>query len=720
MGILNLPPETILTGCRKNVFALIVLSIIILAIYSNTFHDSWHFDDEPNILKNPPLHLTSFTWDEIKKTFFALPKHPGMLYRPISCLSLALNYYFSKEKVFSYHLVNLIIHYITAVFLFLFIQNSLNLPLIKAKYRNHSYSLALLASLFWASNPIQTQAITYIVQRMASMAGMFYIASMYFYLKGKIVEKPQLKILFFSFCAIAGLMAIGSKENAFMLPISIYLFDLFLIQGISKETLKKNFKIILIIILSTIFIGLLYYFISQKSLSFLHRYETRAFTLEERLLSQPWIIVFYLSLIFYSVPMRLSVEHDISISKTLLEPPTTLLSILLIIGILILALSLSRRRPFIAFGVIFFFLNHLIEASFLPLELIFEHRNYIPSMLIFVPVAILLVNAIDYYSSKKLLQIIIIIFIVSVIVGQGHSTFIRNFLWKTEESLWMDATEKAPDLWRPWHNLGKFYADYNMRKEALTNYRIALSKRCNINPKDKHLTFYNMGLEYHKMGEKDKALFYYLKSEEIYPPLANAHNNKAIILAEKGLVEDAIYEFSEAIRYDNNLPHAFSNLGFLLLKIGRIEEAITQLERALTLQPHDTATLLRLGYAYKQKGLYGKAFMLFKRVQKLDPQNPKVLLYISEIYSRSGMNLQADKALEQFIERARDADLQSLVQEITEKEEKFDRIQVDKEVLMKLLAKVYLKKASLISSIRPYLDEKDLHIGGGEVHPETQ
>jgi len=254
MGILNLQPEANISSCRKYVFAFIALSIIILTTYSNTFHSSWHLDDE-KILKNQSLHLSTFTWNDIKKTFFAHTQKTGVLYRPISCFSLALNYYFSKDKVFSYHLVNLIIHYITAVFLFLFIYTTLSLPLIETKYRDHSFSIALLASVFWASNPIQTQAVTYIIQRMASMAGMFYIISMYFYLKGRKAGIPRKKIIFFSLCAIAGLLAMGSKENAFMLPVSIYLFDLFLIQGLTKEALKKNVKPASLIIFLIICIG---------------------------------------------------------------------------------------------------------------------------------------------------------------------------------------------------------------------------------------------------------------------------------------------------------------------------------------------------------------------------------------------------------------------------------------------------------------------------------
>jgi len=706
MGILNLQPEANLSSCRKNVFAFVVLSIIILATYSNTFHASWHFDDKSNILKNEPLHLSDLSWHNIKKTFFASIDGSGRMYRPVACLSLAINYYFGKTNVFGYHLVNISIHFLASLFLFLFIYETLRLPLLEAKYGPNAYFIASLAAVLWAVNPIQTQAVTYIVQRMASMAGMFYVICMYFYLKGRTEKRAELRIIFFGLCLATGILGMGCKENAFMLPASIYLFDLFLIQGLTKETLKKNVKAASIIILLIICMGIAYYFLSHKDIPILSLYKERAFTLKERLLSEPRIILFYLTLIFYSVPTRLSLAHDIAISKTLFDPPTTLFAILFIVFILLAALYISKTRPFVAFGVLFFFLNHLIESSFIPLELVFEHRNYIPSMFLFVPVAILLIAAINYHLLRKPIQLAIVTFVICVIVGQGHSTFMANALWRTEESLWMAATEKAPGLWRPWHNLGKSYSERNMHKEALTNYLTALSKKVISTPSDRHLTFYNIGVEYHKMGEKDKAFSNYLKAESINPLFANLHTNKGVILAERGRVEEAIYEFSEAIKYNKNLHEAYSNLGFLLLRIGRIDEAIQHLEMVLKLKPDDASTLLRLGYAYRKKGLYGKAFILYKRSQELKPEDPKVFLYLSEVYSIKGMNVEADKAIEEFIKTAKDVDLHALVEEITEKGERFDKIQIDKKILLKILSKAYVKKASLISSIGVCLDEE--------------
>jgi hypothetical protein len=122
MGILYLEPETQLSRCRQNAFALATLFITILLIYSNTFNASWHFDDVPNILKSERLHLEELNWEKIKHTWFLISDGKVKIYRPAACFSFALNYYFGQEDVFGYHLVNLSIHFLTSIFLFLFIN----------------------------------------------------------------------------------------------------------------------------------------------------------------------------------------------------------------------------------------------------------------------------------------------------------------------------------------------------------------------------------------------------------------------------------------------------------------------------------------------------------------------------------------------------------------------------------------------------------------------
>jgi len=703
MGIVHLESETHLNESRKKVFAFISLLIIILSIYSNTFNASWHFDDKPNITDNPALHLTEFTWKNLKKTFYANQLDPDQVFRPAACLSFALNYYVGGKDTFGYHLVNVAIHFLAAIFLFLFVYHTLNLPRMKARYGPNSYSIALLSALLWAINPIQTQAITYIVQRMASMAGMFYILSMYLYLKGRIATRGSRKWLLFSLCGMSALLAFGSKQNAIMIPLSLYLYDLLLIQGITRENLKKNLMIFSLIALGIAAGGTIYYFsfTDARFSSFFSLYEIRPFTPWERLLTQFRVIVFYISLIIYPMSTRLSLAHDIAISRSLLDPPTTVLSLMLLIGIVMGSIYLARREPLISFSALFFLLNHVIESSIFPLELIFEHRNYIPSMLFFVPIAIGLLWAIRHFSHKKSMQVIITLSITLVIIGEGHATFMRNFTWKTEESLWIDSADKYPNLHRPQHNLSKYYNDRNETDRAIAGYERALGLKA-INRKDeKAITSFNLGVIYFRKDEFEKAKTYYLQAIDVDPCLPGVHNNLAVILAAttKNFYE-VHKELNKATACNSKSMEPHSNMGILLVKWGRVDEGIAELKKAMEIDPQNIPTLERLGYAYIKKGLPGAASICFKKILTQNKKNLRAFLYLAQIYSFSGNHEKARQTLEHFLDIMHDQDLIPFLEGLI-KEKSLLQTSPDMPLILPVLAEAYQQKEALF--------EKNLH-----------
>ena len=707
LKMFNLKSEIYLSEYRKNIFVFITLFIIILSIYSNTFQAPWHLDDTANIIENSALHLTKFSWPNLKKTFFAKPRPPGELYRPVACLSFALNYYFGRDNALGYHIVNISIHFLTAFFLFLFIYYTLNLPLIKERYGKNSYFIALLSTILWTINPLQIQAVTYIVQRMASMAGMFYIITLYLYLKGRTATQKPEKVILFILCTISTLLAFGSKENAIMIPASLFLYDFLLIQGISRETAKKNCKILVAGAILTVCIGIIYFAFTEATLSSVFSlYDERPFTLWERLITQPRIIILYISLILYPMSTRLCVEHDIAISHSLFDPPTTIISIIVIIGILIGAIFIAKRKPLITFSVLFFFLNHIIESTILPLELIFEHRNYIPSMLFFVPIVIGLINALSYFSYKRSMQVIIAVSIVLVIIGEGHTAFMRNFTWRSEESLWIDCTEKYPHLIRAHHNLGLYYTTHNQEEKAIDEYEKALESKAIHTIGEKSITYSNLGLIYFQKKEYEKAKRYYLRAIEITPCCRGTHNNLAVLLATTTKdVKEVLIELKKAITCNPASMNAYSNRGILLIKMGKTDEGIVNLKKALQIKPNYVPTLERLGYAYMKKGHLGTASLYFKRTLNQRPKNIRAFLYLAEIYFLSGDTHKAQKSLSQFADIIQHKDLPSLLDNFLGIKSLLN-ISPDMSTILPLLSKSYSEKgASLQKNIDFYLNK---------------
>ncbi len=703
MNVFSLKSEAQALPCRRTLFAFSAIFIVVFAIYSNTFNASWHFDDQESILERKELHLKKISWPEIKKTFF----RGKTIYRPVACLSLALNYYFGGTDVFGYHLVNTFIHILAALFLFLFIYQTLNLPSLKPIYGSNAYLIALLTSFFWAVNPVQTQAVTYIVQRMASMAGMFYIMAMYFYLKGRTAERRSLGIMHYFMCFTSSMLAFATKENTATLPFSILLLDFFLIQGLTRRNIKKNTYIFLILLIIPPVLALILrgpsVFESEKILSLYEK--KRVFTLAERLLTEPRVILFYISLLLYPMPHRLSITHDMAISHSFIDPPTTIIAILVILGILGLCIMRSARWPFITYCVIFFFLNHVIEGSIFGLELIFEHRNYLPSMLLFAPLAVLFVKGLDFFSARRAMQAVLSLFVILVLVGFGHSTYTRNFVWKTGGTLWANAANKAPELTRPRINLGFYYISNNMLEEALSEFTAAASGRIIHKTADRGISLYNIGFVHQKMGNLDQALKYYKESEKALKNNADTHNNMGVIYLQKGLDEKALQKFQQTIQYDKNHTKALRNVGLLLVKEGQPGEALEYLNRALKVSDNDAKVLATAGYAHRIIGSYGNAFLCFEKAVSIEPHDPKVHLYLSEIYFKRGMHKQAEKQINEFIIREKDVDLQGYAIGYAKEENSYG-IKPYKRLVLKRLAKAYEDKAHHVEEKVRYLNEQ--------------
>jgi tetratricopeptide (TPR) repeat protein len=609
-------------------FALFFLFVILYIIYGNSFTGEWHFDDYPNIVENASVHLTNLTHKDIVKTFY----FRGNFQRPVSYLSFALNYYIAGSDTYGYHLVNFAIHYITAVFLFLFIYNTLKLRLLRDTFENNAYSIALLATVLWAINPVQVLAVSYIVQRMAILAGMFYISAMYFYLKGRTAERRGAKIAFFLSCIISVLLAFGSKENAAMLPLSIFIYDLFLIQGVSSEKIKKNLIIAVIPLLMLLGVGLFYTDLS----SILKEYAIRPFTLTERLLTETRVIFFYVSLLFYPRYGRLALLHDTEISKSLIDPWTTIAAILGIMLIICVALFMAKKKPLVSFCILFFFLNHVIEGSIFSLELIYEHRNYIPSMFIFVLAAVYMLKAMDYFAYNKLLFWLIAFGIVFVIADQGHTVYLRNEVLKSDMSLWRDNMNKYPELSRPYHNIGVHYVKKGRRGEAIQNFEKALALNRDDNLVNRAIIEFNIGNCYLDDNDADRALEHYQKSIKISGNYGQPFAGLAELYLKKGNANLAYQYIQKALEIDAHRTEFRELLSLILLKKGDIPSAEMEAIKLLQWDINSKIPLFIIAETKHQKGRDKQAIFYLRQLLKKHPLNIHAYLFLIELYDVEG------------------------------------------------------------------------------------
>lgn len=685
-----------LTTQRMTVFVIASLTLLIFAIYSNSFDCSWQFDDAPNISENPRLHLTKLSWSGIESALHSDRNNPDVLYRPLPCLSFALNYYFGGLNVYGYHFVNISIHLLTSIFLFLFLLETFKLPLLRTRYSSSAFAIALLSTTLWAINPVQTQAVTYIVQRMASLAGMFYILTMYLYVKGRTAQSTRKAVPYFAACLLSFAMALGSKENSAMVPMSIIFYEILLVQGDAKIFSKWNLRWFLTTLGAAFLITLLYlYFKNGDILSFLNGYKGRPFTLSQRLLTEPRIVVFYISLLLYPMPNRLNIAHVVEPSTGLFHPLSTFLAIALIAGLVASAIYMARKRPLIAFCIFFFFLNHIIESTIIPLELVFEHRNYIPSMLFFLPFSISILRLLKFYENRSFMRVSVSAFVVLLLVGLGHATYMRNFAWKNEMTLWLDAAEKAPNQARAHHNLGLYYQDHGRIKEAISEYEKALAIPISNRKDEKSVTYYNLGKIYAKKKDFEKAHFFYERSIELNPDYSPLYNDMAAMYDMEGKGSLAFNYLVKAVKLQPNSIMANYNLGLAYLRKRDPDKAIYHLKKLLN--RHDKLIMdrvpLYIGVAFKQKGKLGSAEIYLKRALEVNPENIAIYLHLAEIYCLKGEQDRAKLQISKAISFIRDQNtFTRIIEHLTESGESRN-IEPKAKIVVPLMAQLYAEKA---------------------------
>jgi len=576
------------------------LTLIIGFSYSNTFDASWHFDDRPNILDNFYLHLDHLSFESVFNTLYTNPNNPyklqSKMYRPVACLSFALNWFLGKDDVFGYHIVNILIHCVSSFFLFLFLLNVFNTPRLKNITNSKPFGIAFLATILWAVHPIQTQAVTYIVQRMALLGGMFYIMSMFAYLKGRLKDGPE-RFWWYSISFLFFILSFNSKENGFMLPMSLLLIEIVFFQNLSdRKTINKTIITTsiagLLVFLSGIFI-----FLNQGLLSIL-KYEHRTFSLVERLLVEPRVLIFHFSQIFFPLPGRFSIAHDFILSPSFFVPRTTIPCMLVIFALICFGIFEMRRSPLICFAILFFFVNHVIESSILPLEIVFEHRNYLPSMFLFLPFAFWANNLLAlYYSQKKTFRYSLVTFcLLAIIVGFSVSTYTRNKVWKNDVLLWGDAFNKAPN---------------NARAANILALRLAWGDH------SQHPNRYDMAIELFK-----KSLTMHIPSKSFKADILA--NMAAVYSNNKRDYRKAIALFQEALEINPGNSKIRLDMVRSFVLWGHYNEALDQLEFLISKNDPNWIFYNMKGFILLWQENYRKAFTNFQSALRLFSQKKEI------------------------------------------------------------------------------------------------
>jgi tetratricopeptide (TPR) repeat protein len=587
---------------RYETLFLLSLALIVILIYANTIGSPFIFDSRNNIESNPHIRISKITLKELTEAAFKSPARQ----RPLSNISFALNYYLHGYNVVGFHVVNILIHISTGFLLYFFVKSTFRTPALRSRYDNYRW-IAFFTAAVWMVHPLQTQSVSYIVQRMNSLSAMFYMLSILCYARFRLSGQHRNKWWLFSGCILAGVLALASKQIAATLPFFIIAYEWYFFQNLALKWLKNHLPLLIgcLLLVAVMVLALLG---GNPLDGILQGYKGRDFTLTQRLLTEPRVVIFYISQLLWPRPSRLNLDHDFALSNSLIDPLTTIFSIFFIAALIGLAVVKARKQPLLSFCILWFFGNLVIESSFAALEIIFEHRVYLPSMT-FSLIIVLLV-----YRWVKPTWLQAVLLCAMVMLGAVW-TYQRNEVYSDRITFWQDCVNKSPRKARPYNNLGVALADKGYHEAALKAYHKALE----IDPHYED-PIANIGLSLAEQGKMEESISQFLKALEINPKDSKTLNNLGASLIVVGRDTEAIQRLSEALTLDPYYAQAHNNLGVALQRQGRVDEAIDHFSTAVQLDPGYLQAYNSLGIALANQGRYKEAIKQFSAALKINPE----------------------------------------------------------------------------------------------------
>ena len=558
---------------------VLILLIFGLIAYENSFFASFYLDDLRHIIQNEviidPTNIGAI---------FSYGKESFLPF-----LTLAINYKIGALDPLTYHIFNFFIHFTAAIFLYLLCLETWNTPAIQDDSPKFSKQLAaFLAAGIFLLHPLQTEAVTYVIQRTESMAGMFYLASLYFYVKARLKGKQHSALGYFLLAGMAALDAGFSKATSVTLPAMIVICELFLFNTSMRGLLRK--KIVLLFFVPA---AIILFFKLAPLIRKDFFYDPRiGHTRKQYFLTQLSVLLTYLRLYFW--PVNQNIDWDYPLASQFLTL-RTMSSFLLLVAIVVLAVLAYKRYRLVSFGIAAFFITLAPTSSIIPLhDVIFEHRMYLAVAFLTMGFVQLLIWGLENIREISLRGhfIALATSMVALMLVLTTLTHARNEVWMSSLSLWKDAVEKSPNKARPHNNYGS----------AL--YRLGMS-----------------------MTEAAKREFEV--ANKISPEWEVPWHNLALACFEEGHFQRAIELDLQAIKIRKSFKPALYQLGRSYKELEQWDEAQVYFERLIKLNRgyNYLSAYVELLDIYKKMASRGKALTLAEKMTQLPEGFPLVDFY---------------------------------------------------------------------------------------------
>lgn len=591
----------------------VALAAVLYWAHHGAFSAPFYFDTVYHVEDKLNYHMVELSWEALRR---AVVEDVGSnrLYRPVSGLSLALTHYWFRLDPWFYRAGNLAIHYLASCALFFLFTSVLASPRIavgRAREPWAIYGAAALGVALWSLHPVHTNVVSYVIQRMASLAGLFSFLSVGAYIRARGAAANR-AVAWATASGLAGALAVGSKESALVLPVLFLAVEATLFP--MRRTRRQK---VTLLSLAAVGVGLAAALLVWKGPAFWSTMEAayvlRSYSPVERLLTQLHVQAQYVTLLLIPDPRLLTIEADIPVARGLLDPPATLGLFLGLAGCLLLAVLTRRRKPLLALAVFWFLGAQLVEGTILPLELYFEHRLYIPSVLLYMGLATVVVRVLrDDRGSRVVAAVLLACFLT----GEVAATSYRTRFWANPILLYDDLVAKSPTKPRSYQNLSHWLMQAGLFDEA--EEALLRAQELGGNPDN---ILFNLGTLYYRRGDMEQGEQYLrrvvaLETSQAWRALRTIaygkylqgdHENaekvidqaltrqpmdpllhvlRADILTAQKRYDEASEEVQIALRLDRTNAEAWSAKGAIELATGRREAARVSYRQAMTLNPH--------------------------------------------------------------------------------------------------------------------------------------
>ena len=566
--------------------------------YHNSFQGPFIFDDAASVVRNPRIRHLWPIWDALSPSANSLVGG-----RPIVNLSLAINHAWGGTAPWGYHACNLAIHVLAALTLYGIVRRTLARSGLREQWGESAKWVALAVAVIWTVHPLQTEAVNYISQRCELLMGLFYLLTLYGFIRGVECRRP---VPWFCASVAACFLGMASKEVMVTVPLMVLLYDRLFVSGSFRQVWNRHRGLYLGLAGSWLWLGFLMAGVHRRGVGY-----GLGCTWWGYALAECRAVVKYLGLALWPHPLIFDYGDYAPIGPAAVAPYALILAALAT-GVL----YTPMRHRAIGFVGAWLFVILAPTSSVVPIagSPMAEHRMYLPLAAVVVLAVVGAVALRKRLLPKQQGVVLGCAVCWGVMALLAFLTIRRNRDYSSEVSIWQDTVEKCPNNVRAHYNLGTALGQLGRAQEAIGQYEQTLL----INP-DYAEAHNNWGIALQGMGQMQDAINHYEQALRIKPDYPDAHDNLGTALERLGRLPEAIDHYEQALHLDPNHVAAHNNLGGALVQAGRVREAIPHFERALRIKSDFAGAHYNWGLALVQEGKLEEAIGQYEQALRIKP-----------------------------------------------------------------------------------------------------